>query len=372
MSDFSDAILDVVDQRIQDSKEITSAVGTISSLTPLTVIFDGAATATPVIAHGDVALVDGGRVTLTQYGTDWTVVGTFAPGPYTKTFAGLTAASANVSGIATLAGGGTLTGTFAGTKTLSGANTFSGTNNFTNTVTLTGTTLTASGTVNLTGTWAGSHTLSGTSTYSGTLTSSGGSLTGSWAGAPTFSGAPVFSGTTEFSGDITMTGTPIISGSFTVNDTLTGSTATLAGTWAGSPTFSGQPSYGLGTGASVFDHGTAHSSTSTSYVDVAGLSVAYTKLRTNSIILVMASATMFSSVNGDVMTLGVSDGTTDHDVGGIAQAVTTHYTATGTAVISGLATGARTYKVRLKRASGTGTVTRDGNDYGSLSVIEVG
>lgn len=373
MADITDAIIDVVDERIAESFEVTKAVGTIASLTPLTVIFDGAATATPVISHGDVALVDGTRVTLQQFGSDWTITGTFAPGPYTKTFAGLTAASASVTGASTLAGGGTLTGTFAGTKTLSGANTFSGTNNFTNTTTLTGTTLTTSGTTNLTGTWAGSHTFSGQSTYSGTLTSSGGSLTGSWAGAPTLSGNPVFSGTPEFSGDITMTGTPVISGSFTVNDTLTGSTATLSGTWAGSPTFTGEPDYGLGTAATDIDQATTLGTTSTSYTDVTGLSVSYTKQRANSVIVVIVAATFYSTVTNDIISLGVNDGTSDHDVGGaILNPSLLHVLTAGSCAISGMSAGAKTFTARVKRTTGTGTISRNGNDFGSITAFEVG
>lgn len=374
MADITDAIIDVVDERIAESFEVTKAVGTIASLTPLTVIFDGAATATPVISHGDVALVDGTRVTLQQFGSDWTITGTFAPGPYTKTFAGLTAASASVTGASTLAGGGTLTGTFAGTKTFSGTNTISGTltssggtlsGTWAGSPTLTGTLSSSGG--SLTGSWAGSHTFSGQTTYSGTLTSSGGTLSGTWLGSPTFSGTP------EFSGDITMTGIPVISGSFTVNDTLTGSTAILAGTWAGNPTFSGEPDYGLGTAATDIDQATTLGTTSTSYTDVTGLSITYTKQRANSVIVVIVAATFYSTVTNDIISLGVNDGTNDHDVGGaILNPSLLHVLTAGSCAISGMSVGAKTFTARVKRTTGTGTISRNGNDFGSITAFEVG
>lgn len=72
---LDDDLLRAVEERINASKERVAVVGTVSSVEPLTVVFDGASLAVPCSALDDTNLQIGKRVCVARWGVDWVVVG---------------------------------------------------------------------------------------------------------------------------------------------------------------------------------------------------------------------------------------------------------------------------------------------------------
>jgi hypothetical protein len=75
------ALLDLVDARVAAGRDRTTIMGTLSERTSATramVTFDGSSVAVPVKIFSDVTALEGDRVGLVRFGTDWVVVGTFA------------------------------------------------------------------------------------------------------------------------------------------------------------------------------------------------------------------------------------------------------------------------------------------------------
>jgi hypothetical protein len=117
---------------------------------------------------------------------------------------------------------------------------------------------------------------------------------------------------------------------------------------------------------------------SSTYVDVlnqnggSAVQVSITKGAGTSL-LVMASMSVSTGVTGNhTITLGVNDGTTDHDIARIraeGTATTLCRTAVGNVLITGLSAGSYTLTLRVKDA--VGTAGFGSNDSASLSVMEV-
>lgn len=117
------------------------------------------------------------------------------------------------------------------------------------------------------------------------------------------------------------------------------------------------------------------STASASYVDLldatAGspITVAFTKLRGDTDIVIKGQFSGLGSTQPMTVTLGVNDGTTDYDVTRFLLESFGHATAEGERVITGLAAGAYTFTLRVKTSAGTVNFTT-GNSA-SISALEV-
>jgi hypothetical protein len=77
---FGKDLIDVIDARITEHEASVTAVGTVVTRTGNTtamITFDGSALAVPVKCFGDVNVDEGDRVGLARLGVDWTIIGTF-------------------------------------------------------------------------------------------------------------------------------------------------------------------------------------------------------------------------------------------------------------------------------------------------------
>ena len=74
---LSDEMLETVREEIARNKERIVYAGTVSTVDPLTVVFDGSSLAVPCISFSDVTLVEGRRVAVIQVGSDYVVFGGF-------------------------------------------------------------------------------------------------------------------------------------------------------------------------------------------------------------------------------------------------------------------------------------------------------
>lgn len=119
----------------------------------------------------------------------------------------------------------------------------------------------------------------------------------------------------------------------------------------------------------------AYNITSTTYVDYApggtALTTSISKATSTSDVLILLSWSGYQNT-ATSFTIGVQvDGTTDTDmIAGFFNTVSQHQGFTAARVVSGLASGTHTFKVRWKTTSGT--LSSDQNDTVSISVIEVG
>ena len=112
----------------------------------------------------------------------------------------------------------------------------------------------------------------------------------------------------------------------------------------------------------------------TSYADVSGTSAAWTKSAdsSGSDVIVLAQCSMFSQTAVDTFKLGINIGGTDYDIANFqCQPINTRYNFVGFRLITGIAAGAYTPILRVKRTSGgTGTVAVDANDCASWLICE--
>lgn len=124
--------------------------------------------------------------------------------------------------------------------------------------------------------------------------------------------------------------------------------------------------------------GMSFSSTSTSYVDVehsasVPVDVDVTKKlgSSDSDLLVRWGASLYITGAGGVQ-FGIHDGSADNDGSKCyLNAANDHQAFTGIVRLTGLAAGAHTLTLRVKRTAGSGTMTWDGNDYAWMTVEEV-
>jgi hypothetical protein len=72
---LDDDLLRALEERIRASKERTVVVGTVQSVEPLSVVFDGASIAVPCVSLDDTNLAAGKRVCIARWGVDWVVIG---------------------------------------------------------------------------------------------------------------------------------------------------------------------------------------------------------------------------------------------------------------------------------------------------------
>lgn len=121
---------------------------------------------------------------------------------------------------------------------------------------------------------------------------------------------------------------------------------------------------------------TAFSTASTSYVDhlnISGgstLTVSITKgTGTNLIVDVNVDCIIFNTSN--TVVFGVSDGTTDYDVCKARPTNSIFHGACGSKIITGLAAGTYTMKLRVKVVGNTYTFQNNNLGFASLTVREV-
>lgn len=126
--------------------------------------------------------------------------------------------------------------------------------------------------------------------------------------------------------------------------------------------------------ATAWSESVSVSTTSASYIDVTGLSTSYTKNGDSSssdlLVFVLTGWRTNSIANAR---WGVGIGGTDYDV--VEFELTTmfnaHIQTVGWVKITGVAAGSYTVQGRVKRKSGTGTITSDSSDTFALLVIEL-
>jgi hypothetical protein len=107
------------------------------------------------------------------------------------------------------------------------------------------------------------------------------------------------------------------------------------------------------------------STTSASFVDIPGASTSFTKVlgASASNIVVVVSLSLYSTVVNAAIDIGVNVNGTDVVATNFSLNTTNHSTPpTGVATFTGLAAGTYTVKARVRRNSGTGTLTQDGTD----------
>src|SRR5437773_1468564 len=113
---------------------------------------------------------------------------------------------------------------------------------------------------------------------------------------------------------------------------------------------------------------------STSYVDVTGTSINWTKNgdSSSSDVLAIIMASCFVSVASTQPFFGLAIGATDYDVVAMTvNPINTHTMIGGVRAITGVAAGVYTPKVRFKRGSGTGTTSIDTGDSVTVLVAEL-
>ncbi len=121
--------------------------------------------------------------------------------------------------------------------------------------------------------------------------------------------------------------------------------------------------------------GTSDTIASTSFANLGGSghSFSFTKQRSNTRLRIDCSHT-FTVTNADTgAEFGVRINGTDYRVATLpgSLSLTHHFTASGVRHISGVPAGTYTVQGRWRRTNGTGTVTRDTNDWSSTSCMEV-
>lgn len=134
--------------------------------------------------------------------------------------------------------------------------------------------------------------------------------------------------------------------------------------------------------ADVFTNGASMSAgsdttTSATYVNMAGTgsttSVVATKKSTGTRLLVEVAMSFFVTVNDTTTRFGVNVNAVDYDIFRLAATVpvNVHVFISGFNYISGLAAGTYTIQGRWRRDGGTGTCSRDVNDWFNLRCREV-
>jgi len=134
--------------------------------------------------------------------------------------------------------------------------------------------------------------------------------------------------------------------------------------------------------ADVFTNGAAMSSgtdttTSATYVNMGGTgsttSVVATKKSAGTRLLVEIAMSFFVTVNDTTTRFGVNVNSVDYDIFRLAGTVSSgvHVFISGFQYISGLSAGSYTIQGRWRRDAGTGTCTRDLNDWFNLRCREV-
>lgn len=138
--------------------------------------------------------------------------------------------------------------------------------------------------------------------------------------------------------------------------------------WAGPISLAGRS-------AGVSLAATTGTTTSASYVDIAGASFSFTKIGSASqtSIKVDIHIGSYSTVSATTMKLGALINGTDYDLTQFTfNAANNHLTQSGLAVITGIAAGAYTIKGRWKRTAGSGTLTQaSADDWVAMAATEV-
>lgn len=135
-----------------------------------------------------------------------------------------------------------------------------------------------------------------------------------------------------------------------------------------------QPAIAWSTGVSEAGPASANTTTSSTYVSLTGTSSATITKSQGTATQLRIDLSVSSWCNGTLtlVRFGVLVNGVDYDVTQIKHADSgKHAFATGTAYISGLAAGSYTIQARWRRVTGTGTLTRDIEDWLSLAVTEV-
>lgn len=120
-------------------------------------------------------------------------------------------------------------------------------------------------------------------------------------------------------------------------------------------------------------NGLSLSTTSGSFVDVPGASTSFTKLLGTSAsnVVVEISPSLSASVAGTAIDIGINMNGTDTVATNFYLNTTNHTDVpTGVATFTGVAAGSYTVKARIRRTTGTGTLTQDGNDSVLIKIRE--
>lgn len=125
--------------------------------------------------------------------------------------------------------------------------------------------------------------------------------------------------------------------------------------------------------AGINNPGVADTTTSASYVNLAGTSsFSFTKRQTNTQIEVSMHSTCFTNIIPASVRYGVNINSTDFDVCHLLLNLNlTHHQASGVRLCPGVPAGVHTIQGRWRRTSGAGTLTRDAEDWLSISAKEV-
>jgi hypothetical protein len=128
----------------------------------------------------------------------------------------------------------------------------------------------------------------------------------------------------------------------------------------------------IATGGSTTALPGAINTTSATYANVTGSSLAFTKQNADTNLVVTINGSFFIGT-GTITTVrfGVNIGGTDYDCGTLFENDTSkHRGVTCTVTIPSVTAGAKTAQVRWKRQAGTGTVNADTNDWFMINVLE--
>lgn len=112
--------------------------------------------------------------------------------------------------------------------------------------------------------------------------------------------------------------------------------------------------------------------TSATYVDMTGVLVTITKKRADTVLRISGCFDSYVTVASTETRFGVRVNAVDYDLKNLFFNPASQHLPSGGAeiIIPGLAAGSYTVQGRWRRVSGTGTLTRNGNDWYSLTAIE--